>query len=175
MPNLAVIRKSWFFNHRSLLEVKMNRFSQNDQRITSDSLPEKFNFHKPLRNLWQDLQDDSYWKYEQLSPVQLLEKSGLPANSTDIDELARANWFWSRRPRLLPTTNWIVWPTVILGLPFWLFCIPTFGVPLLIIAAVIVETEIVQSVRWRRQYESGIGRLLRTSKSDRDSFGGGVR
>jgi len=149
----------------------MNRFSENNQCISSHSLQEKFSFGKRLRGFWQDLQDNSHWKYEQLSPVQLLEKSKLPRNSTDIDELARANWFWSRRPRLLPTTSWIVWLIVVLGLPFWLFSIPAFGVPLLIIAAVIVNIEIVRSVRWRRQYESSIGRLFRTSKNDRDSFG----
>jgi hypothetical protein len=149
----------------------MNRFSENNQCISSHSLQEKFSFAKRLRDLWQDLQNNPHWKYEQLSPVQLLEKSKLPRNSTDIDELARANWFWSRRPRLLPTASWIVWLIVVLGVPFWLFSIPAFGVPLLIIAAVIVDTEIVRSVRWRRQYESSIGRLFRTSKDDRDSFG----
>ena len=163
--------KELFFNHRSLVEVKTNRFSENNQCTSSHSLQEKFSFDKRLCGLWRDLQDNPHWKYEELSPVQLLEKSKLPRNSTDIDELARANWFWSRRPRLLPTVSWIVWLIVVLGVPFWLFSIPEFGVPLLIIAAVLVGTEIVRSVRWRRQYESSIGRLIRTSKNDRDSFG----
>lgn len=134
-------------------------------------MPEKVTFAKRLRDLWQDLQDNSHWKYEQLSPVQLIEKSKVQRNSTDIDELARADWFWSRRPRLLPAASCIVWLIVVLGLPFWLFSIPAVGVPFLVIAAVIVDTEIVRSVRWRRQYESSIGRLIRTSKNDRDIFG----
>jgi len=45
------------------------------------------------------------------------------------------------------------------------------GVPLLIVAAVIVNTEILRSVRWRRQYESSIDRLIRASTNDRDTFG----
>jgi len=165
------------FKRPSFVEVKMNESSNNNPRISSSEfLSKKLTFGTRLGAVWQDLQDEPRWKYEQLSPVQLLEKSKLPRNSTDIDELARANWFWSRRPRLLPTTSWIVWLIVVLGLPFWLFSIPAFGVPLLIIAAVLVGTEIVRSVRWRRQYESSIGRLLRTSKNDRDSFGvAGVR
>jgi hypothetical protein len=173
---LAGNSKALFFNRRSFkrlsfVEVKMNRSSKNNECVSSHSLPEKVTFAKRLRDLWQDLQDNSHWKYEQLSPVQLLEKSKLHRNSTDIDELARADWFWSRRPRLLPAASCIVWLIVVLGLPFWLFSIPAIGVPLLIIAAVIVDTEIVRSVRWRRQYESSIGRLIRTSKNDRDSFG----
>jgi hypothetical protein len=128
-------------------------------------------FTKPIRDLWRDLQDKSYWKYEQLSPVQLLEKSRLHANSTDIDELARAEWFWSHRPRLLPAVNCIVWLIVVLGLPFWLFSFPVIGVPFLVTAAVAGNAGIVRSVRWRRQYESSIDRLIRTSKNDRDIFG----
>ena len=149
----------------------MNRSSKNNRCVSSHSLPERVTFAKHLRDLWRDFEDNHHWKYEQLSPVELLEKAKLHRNLTDIDELARAEWFWSRRPRLLPTASCIVWLVVVLGLPFWLFSIPAIGVPFLIIAMVIVQTEIVRSVRWRRQYESSIGRLIRTSKNDRDSFG----
>jgi hypothetical protein len=149
----------------------MNRSSKNNEWISNQSLQEDASFAKRLREIWRDLQDQPRWKYEQLSPVQLLEKSKLHRNSTDIDELARADWFWSRRPRVLATASCIVWLFVILGSPFWLFCVPTIGAPLLIIAVVIVGTEIVRSVRWRRQYELSIDRLIRTSTSDRDSFG----
>jgi hypothetical protein len=44
----------------------------------------------------------------------------------------------------------------------WLFSVPALGYPLLIISAVVVNTEIVRSVRWRRQYEQGIDRLILT-------------
>ena len=56
-------------------------------------------------------------------------------------------------------------------MPFWLFVIPAIGIPLLIIWAVAVDTEIVQSVRWRRQYELGIDRLVRTSINGKDTSG----
>ena len=52
---------------------------------------------------------------------------------------------------------------VAFGLPFWLFIVPAIGYPLLIIWAVLVNTDIVRSVRWRRQYELGIDRLIQTS------------
>ena len=164
--------KELFCNRRSFkLEMKVNRSSNNSDGVSSHCLPEKVTFTKPIRDLWQDLQDKSYWKYEKLSPVKLLEKSKLHRNSTDIYELARAEWFWSRRPRLLPAANCIVWLIVVLGLPFWLFSFPVIGVPFLVIAAVVGNAGIVRSVRWRRQYESSIGRLVRTSKNDRDIFG----
>jgi hypothetical protein len=49
--------------------------------------------------------------------------------------------------------------------------VPSIGVPVLIIAAVIVNAEIVRSVRWRRQYELSIDRLIRTSTNGRDTSG----
>jgi hypothetical protein len=79
---------------------------------------------------------------------------------TDI-EFARAEFFWRRRPRLLPATGYIVWIVVALGLPVWLFVFPAIGVPLLIISAVVINTGIVRSVRWRRQYELSLDRLIR--------------
>jgi hypothetical protein len=36
---------------------------------------------------------------------------------------------------------------------------------------VAVDTEIVQSVRWRRQYELSIDRLVRTSINGKDTSG----
>ena len=149
----------------------MNKSSKNNQCISSHSLWEKLSFGKRLREVWQDFQDDPHWKYEQLSPVQLLEKSEFHRHPTDNDELARANWFWSRRPRLLQAASCIVWLIVALGLPFWLLIVPWIGVPLLIIAAVIVHIEIVLSARWRRQYELSIDRLVRPSTNGRDTFG----
>jgi hypothetical protein len=149
----------------------MNNSSKNNPRIISDCSSKKLSFGTRLGAVWQDLQDDSDWKYEWLSPVHLLENLELNRYPTDNAELDRAIWFWSRRPRLLPAVSWIVWLIVALGLPLWLFVFPVIGVPLLIVAAVIVNTEIVRSVRWRRQYESSIDRLIRASTNDRDTFG----
>jgi hypothetical protein len=148
----------------------MNKSSRNQQR-SNLCLSERVSFRKRLVEVWHDLQDDPAWKYEELSPVRLLEKLELQTYPTDTAELARANWFWNRRPRLLPVTSYILWLIVALGLPLWLFIVPTAGVPLLIISAVTIDTEIVRSVRWRRQYEVSIDRLIRTSTSGKDTFG----
>jgi len=49
------------------------------------------------------------------------------------------------------------------GLPLCL-CIPQVGLPLLTIWAAIVGTEIMRFVRWRRDYERSIARLIRISQ-----------
>jgi hypothetical protein len=145
--------------------------TQRNYRHVSEHPPEKSRFTKLLAEFWHDLQDEPHWKYESSSPVQILEQLNLDTWRQNNDELVRAEWFWNRRPRLLRATSCVVWLLAALGLPFWLFIIPAIGIPLLIISAVAVETEIVQSVRWRRQYELSIDRLVRTSVNGKDTSG----
>ena len=149
----------------------MNHSPKNGRRVSGQSPSEKLCFGKRLAEVWQDLQLDQNWKYEKLSPPQLLEGLKLFGYSSGNDDLARANWFWSRRPRLLTVVSCIVWLLAALGLPFWLFSAPLIEVALIMVAAMIINTEIVLSVRWRRQYELSIDRLIRTSTDDRDTFG----
>jgi hypothetical protein len=129
--------------------------------IVNRSQLEKHGLGQALSGVWHDLRADPKWKYEQLTPIQLLEKSELRIRLPDSGELVRATWFWSRRPRLLSVASSILWITVALGLPFWLR-IPSIGVPLIILAAVVINTDLVRSLRWRHQYESSIDRLIRT-------------
>ena len=149
----------------------MSESSKNSQSASNRFLSEKHHFGKFLGEVWKDSQDNQHWKYEQLSPVKLLERSKRHRYPPDNDELVRANWFWNRRPRLHQATSCTVWFIVALGLPLWLFMFPAIGVPLIIVAAVNAYTEIVRSVRWRRQYERSIDRLIRTCKNGRDTFG----
>src|ERR1700741_4653780 len=140
----------------------MKKSRKIDRSIVNRSQLEKHGLSQALSEVWHDLRADPKWKYEQLTPIQLLEKSELRIRLPDSDELVRATWFWSRRPRLLSVASSILWITVALGLPFWLFRIPSIGVPLIIVTAVVINTDLVRSLRWRRQYESSIDRLIRT-------------
>ena len=123
----------------------------------------KVNFTKHLRGVLRDLEDNQSWAYDELSPVQLLERLRLDKRQADRDELERAKFFWTQRPRFLRAISWIVWLLVALGLPFWLFVAPAIGLPLFLLAAAVGNIFIVRSVRWRRQYESSIHRLVRTT------------
>ena len=140
----------------------MKNSRKNNRCIVNHSGPQENRPGKRLGEVWKDLQADPEWKYEQVCPVELLEKSDLRRYPKDHIELVRATWFWSRRPRWLVAASTILWVSVALGLPFWLFVVPSIGVPLIIVAALIINIELVRSVRWRRQYELSIDRLLRT-------------
>jgi hypothetical protein len=149
----------------------MSESSKNFQSANRRFVSRKQNLDKALGEIWKDLQNRQDWKYEQLSPIELLQRSKSHGNSPDDGELRRANWFWSRQPRWHQATSCLAWFMVALGLPLWLFIFPAIGMPLIIVAALIINTEIVRSVRWRRQYELSIDRLIRTCKNDRDTFG----
>ena len=109
-------------------EMKNKRALEIDRRANIRASSEKSNFTRHLGDFWRDLEDNQRWKYDELSPLQLLEKlkpDECPANK---DELARADFFWRRRPSLLPATGYIAWVIVALGLPAWLFVFPAIGV-----------------------------------------------
>ena len=141
--------------------MKNKRAPEIDRRANVRPSSEKFTFSKHLVGFWRDLEDNQHWKYDELSPAQLLAKLKLDECPVDKDELARAAFFWSRRPRLFRATGYIVGFILLLGLPFWLFSVPAIGVPFIIISVVVGNTETVRSVRWRRQYELSINRLIR--------------
>ena len=132
----------------------------------------KLPFSKRLARVWQDLQNEHKWKYEELSPARLLERLNLVEYSRENDEFARANWFWARRPHVLTMVSYLVWLIVIAGLPFWLFIVPVIGLPLIIISLIMVNIDIVRSLQWRRQYELSIDRLIGASTNGGDTFRG---
>jgi hypothetical protein len=142
--------------------MKSERAPEINRRPNIRAPSETFHLTKHLVGIWRDLGDNQRWKYDELSPVQLLEKLKPAKYLVDNSELERAEYFWSRRPRFLRLIGYVAWLFIALGLPFWLFIVPAIGVPLLIVSAVLANTEIVQSVRWRRQYELAIDRLIRT-------------
>jgi hypothetical protein len=141
--------------------MKNKRALGTDRRANIRASSEKSNFTRHLDDFWRDLEDNRRWKYDELSPVQLLRKLKPDECPADKDELARAEFFWRGRPRLLTATGYVAWVIAALGLPAWLFVFPAIGVPLLIISAVVVNAGTVRSVRWRHQYELSVDRLIR--------------
>jgi hypothetical protein len=129
----------------------------------------RIKFREPLVRFWRDLHDDQLWKYDELAPVELLEKREVHGKTVSEDELARANWFWTRRPRVFSVVAWISWLIAVMGAWFWV-TFPLVGVPILIALIALVLRTIVRSVRWRREYELSIDRLIRASGHGKAAF-----
>ena len=50
------------------------------------------NLTKHLVGVWRNLQDNQSWKYDELSPVQMLERLKLDKRLVDREELERAEF-----------------------------------------------------------------------------------
>jgi hypothetical protein len=122
-----------------------------------------------LVRFWNDLNDDQAWKYDELGPVELLEKAEIQSQTIPDHELERADWFWRRRPRALSVVAFVCWVAAAIGAPF---CIirPFIGCPVLIASIVLVLVTIVRFVRWRREYELSVDRIIRTSGNGSAAF-----
>ena len=105
---------------------------------------------------------DPIWKYEELPPTALIESLHLEPTTVDQDEFSRAEWFWSRRPKLLSESLsfFFLYLTVAVCL-FYLLPDTIWFLLLWIIAGVSYAS--IDSIclnRWRNEYESSINRIV---------------
>jgi fatty acid desaturase len=119
-----------------------------------------------LVRFWNDLYDDQVWRYPELGPVELLKKAKIQSQIVSENELDRANWFWRRRPRVLSVVGWFmvaIAALVCVMLPF-------IGAPVLLTSIALVLVTIVRFIRWRREYELSVDRIIRTSGNGSATF-----
>jgi hypothetical protein len=85
------------------------RAAEIDRRANFRAPSEKFHFTKHLVGFWRDLEDNQHWKYEELSPVQLLGKlidhEMAPGNTVENGEALRTNIVSSLTAYLHPTST----------------------------------------------------------------------
>ena len=127
-----------------------------------------------LSVLWRDLTTEPVWKYEELTPFllsQLTESDLLEASDA---ELARVIWFWCRRPKLMFHDSVVLLITglcLLISLSIALVSWPGASLPKRIGEVVMVVLEMAVAIyatgyrlrflRWRREYERSIDRLIR--------------
>jgi hypothetical protein len=116
---------------------------------------------EPLVRFWRDLHDDQTWKYEELCPIELLEKVEIDYRTVPKHELDRTAWFWRRRPRALTAVGLMLWLIAAAAAPFCVI-VPCLAIPILITCIPLLLWTIVRSARWRREYELSVSRLLHT-------------
>jgi hypothetical protein len=125
----------------------------------------KLNFCERFSTLYRNIQDVQGWKYREASPLHLLETLNVDRYTVDRDELERAYFFWTRKPRLLKSITRGAWVISAFGLPICLVMSPVIGGLLLVVSLALANANVVRSASWRRQYELSIHRLLRTKRS----------
>jgi hypothetical protein len=128
-----------------------------------------------LLTIWGDLTTGPVWKYEELPPFRLSQLTKLDLLEASDSELARAIWFWCRRPKLIfhdSAASIIVALCVLVSLFIALVNWPGTSMPERVAEMVILLLELVVEIylvvqrlkflRWRREYERSIDRLIRT-------------
>ena len=104
------------------------------------------------------------WRFPELPPADLLDSLKLDLSGVDHGELVRAQWMWTRRPKSVLGDGISAYLLLVfIGLA--LLLIPYAGLmlsPLWCFAMVFaIAKDGVRRVRWRREYESSIGRMTR--------------
>jgi hypothetical protein len=128
-----------------------------------------------LSVIWTDLTTEPDWKYDELPPFMLSQLTENDLFEASDSELARVIWFWCRRPRLMfhdSAVLVIVALCVLISLSIALVSWPGTAparrvdeviIVLLELAAAIYATgHRLRFLRWRREYERSIDRLIRS-------------
>jgi hypothetical protein len=116
------------------------------------------------RVFWNDFNSDEHWKFPELSPVQLQKSLDVPWSFIDRGEYVRAEWMWSRKPKLVLGEGGLGY-AILISVALVLLLIPKVGVFLTVAWCVTmlgaISRDVVRSIRWRREYEVSITRIMR--------------
>ena len=117
------------------------------------------------RVFWKDFNSDEQWQFQELSPVQLQKCLDVPWSSIDRGEYVRAEWMWSRKPKLMLGEGGLGY-AIMVFVALLLLLVPQVGVFLTaawcfaMLGA--IAQDVVRSIRWRRDYEVSISRIMRS-------------
>jgi hypothetical protein len=125
----------------------------------------RFELPNSFRDFWRDFNTDKRWKFPELPPSEILRLLDCPLYHIDYDELARAKWMWGRRPASFLGDTLVGYLFAIL-IGFLLLLVPYVGILFTIAwfsgTLLLIANDVVSLVRWRKQYESSISRVVRS-------------
>jgi hypothetical protein len=105
---------------------------------------------------------DPVWKYEELPPTALIKSLHLEPAAIDQDEFRRAEWFWSRRPKVLSESLGFFF--FYLTVAVCLFYLVPDTIPFLLLwivaGASCAYVDHIYLNWWRTEYESSIKRIV---------------
>ena len=114
------------------------------------------------RVFWKDFNCVEHWRFPELSPVQL--QQSLDIHCIDRGEYARVEWMWSRKPKLILGEGGLGY-AILIFVALLLLLIPQVGVFLTTAWCITmlgaIARDVVRSIRWRRDYEVSITRIMR--------------
>ena len=119
------------------------------------------------RVFWKDFNCGEHWRFPELSPVQLQKSLEVPWPFIDRGEYVRANWMWSRKPKLILGEGGLGY-AILVFVALLLLLVPQIGVFLTTAWCITmlgaIARDVVRSIRWRREYEVSITRIVRSQR-----------
>jgi hypothetical protein len=102
------------------------------------------------------------WKYEELPPIALMRSLQLGPAAIDQDQFTRAEWFWSRRPKVLSeSVSFLFFYLTVLVCLFYLVPETIWLLLLWTLAGVsCVSIDHIRLNRWRNEYELSIKAIV---------------
>ena len=105
---------------------------------------------------------DPIWNYDELSPTDLIESLQLERALIDQKEFSRAEWFWSRRPKLL-CENLVLFFCYLTVAVCFFYYLPQTALLLVVwigVGASCILVDHLRLTRWRNEYGSSIKRVI---------------
>jgi hypothetical protein len=117
-------------------------------------------------NLWNDFHSEHEWRFPEIAPWQIQRNLGNPM--VDPWERVRVEWMWKRRPNPVMGEGAFGY-ILIITISLLLLTVPHIGIFLdalwLLSCLLLIAFDVVRNVRWRRDYESSLRRMIRTMRS----------
>jgi hypothetical protein len=114
---------------------------------------------------WSDFQREHDWRFPEIPPWQIHRYLGYPI--VDYSESLRAEWLWRRRPREILGKGAIGYVLIVV-ISILLLLTPPAGIFVepawLFICFISIALDVVRNVRWRRDYEASLCRLIRATR-----------
>jgi hypothetical protein len=128
------------------------------------SRPELLNrFH----DFWRDFNTVNRWRFPELSPYSLQKWLELDLRRVDCAEFKRVEWMWNRKPKPFLGEG-VSGYILLIFVALLLLLIPHLGILLAaawsLAMVVAIANDTVRLARWRREYESGMVRVIRSGK-----------
>jgi hypothetical protein len=119
------------------------------------------------RVFWRDFNSDEHWKFPELSPVRLQKSLDVAWPFIDSGEYVRAEWMWSRKPKLILGEGDLGY-AILVFVALLLLLIPKVGVFVTAAWCITmlgaISRDVVRSIRWRRDYEVSLTRVMRSHR-----------
>ena len=107
------------------------------------------------------------WRFSELAPTDLLRSLNCDLSDVDHAEFFRAKWMWRRKPKSFLEDR-LFGCAVLVFIGLVLLVIPDAGIVLAVAwcfaVRLILAKEAVRFERWRREYESSMGRVIRSRR-----------